>query len=63
MEAEDWRGSEPPPQLRLELASEDEDIENPEEKDEDSDRTMTLLVTRNVYYDSVQTYRQSEHSL
>ena len=73
MEAEDWRGSEPPPQLGLELISDeddDEEIENddnyddesevdesPEERDTDSDRT-TLMVTRNVYYDSVQTYRK-----
>ena len=66
MEAEDCRGSEPPPQLRLELVSDDEDDldddgsevdECPEERDSDSDRT-TLLVTRNVYYDSVQTYRK-----
>ena len=78
MEAEDWRGSEPPPQLRLEFTCDDDqdddhDIENvidndvenddddseesPEERDTDSDRT-TLMVTRNVYYDSVQTYRK-----
>ena len=65
MEAEDWRGSEPPPQLRLELVSdedededdEEDDDDSPEERDTDSDRT-TLMVTRNVYYDSVQTYRK-----
>ena len=70
MEAEDCRGSEPPPQLRLELVSDEEDDLNddlddddsevdecPEERDSDSDRT-TLLVTRSVYYDSVQTYRK-----
>ena len=31
--------------------------ESAEERDTDSDRT-TLMVTRNVYYDSVQTYRK-----